>query len=129
MEDINIFEYAAKNKLRFQYRGLLSTEDLYNLSVEELDKIYKALNAELKKEKEDSLLVTRSSESCEISIKIAIVKQIVADKQAAEQAASKSHEQKMQRQKIMAIIAEKDDVALRNMSKDELLALLNHNGQ
>ena len=39
----NIFEYATKNRLRFPYKGSQSVEDLWALSVEELDKLFKTL--------------------------------------------------------------------------------------
>ncbi len=125
MENINIFEYAAKNKLRFPYRGLIAVEDLYSLSVEDLDQIYKTLNTELKKEQEGSLLTTRSGESLELEVCIAIIKHIVADKQSAALARVKAHERRVQKQRIMEIMADKDDVELRGKSKEELQGILN----
>lgn len=124
MADINIFEYAAKNKIRFPYRGMISTEDLYNLSVEALDDIFKTLNKKLKAEKEESLLAERSKESTELEVQIAIVKYIVAEKQQEALNRLKARERREQKQKIMAIMAEKDDVELRGKSKEELQKLL-----
>lgn len=125
MADINIFEYAAKNKIRFPYRGMISTEDLYSLSVEALDDIFKTLNKKLKAEKEESLLAERSKESTELEVQIAIVKYIVAEKQQEALNRLKARERREQKQKIMTIIAEKDDIELRNKSKEELQKLLN----
>ena len=48
MAERNIFEYAAKNKLRFPFRGSITTEDLYDLSPANLDSIYKTLSREAK---------------------------------------------------------------------------------
>ena len=124
MADINIFEYAAKNKIRFPYRGMISTEDLYSLSVEDLDDIFKTLNKKLKAEKEESLLAKRSKESTELEIQIAIVKHIVTEKQQEALNRLKARERREQKQKIMAIMAEKDDVELRGKSKEELQKLL-----
>ena len=40
----NIFEVATRNKYRFPYRGQISVEDMWDLPVTELDKIFKTLN-------------------------------------------------------------------------------------
>ena len=73
MKTANIFEYATKNKLRFEYKGSISTEDLWTLSVTELDKIYKILNKKKKVEaEEESLLSTKTKEDEELEVQIAI---------------------------------------------------------
>ena len=59
---MNIFEYAVENKLRFPYKGNISTEDLYSLSVSDLDMIYKTLKREAKRNGEESLLATKSND-------------------------------------------------------------------
>ena len=51
-----ICEYATRKKLRFSYKGSISTEDLWDLSLEELDRIFKGLNAKVKQSQEESLL-------------------------------------------------------------------------
>ena len=50
MTEEKIFEYAAKHKLRFPYRGSITTEDLYDLSPADLDRIYKTLAREATEE-------------------------------------------------------------------------------
>lgn len=51
-----MFETALRGKFRFPFRGLISTEDLYDLPVESLDSIFKELNSQIKRVKEESLL-------------------------------------------------------------------------
>ena len=41
----NMFEIAARNKFRFPFKGMISTEDLWDLSVENLDNVFKTLNS------------------------------------------------------------------------------------
>ena len=55
----NMFEVATRNKFRFPFKGLISVEDLWELSVDNLDSIFKSLNSEMKKTKEESLLSTK----------------------------------------------------------------------
>jgi hypothetical protein len=123
MATINIFQYAAKNKLRFPYKGSISVESLYELPVEELDKIYKTLRREAKAEDEESLLETNKTNK-ELDIKIAIIKNIVEEKQAAAERAKKAVETKARKQRIMEAIAKKDEEAMGNATKEELQAML-----
>lgn len=116
----NIFEYAVENKLRFPYKGSVSTEDLYDLSVNELDTIYKNLKREAKKADEDSLLTTQSKEDISLNVKIEIVKVIVAKKLAAVEARKKAKENKEKREKLLEIKAQRENAALENMSDEEL---------
>lgn len=122
---MNIFEQATKNKFRFPFRGVISTEDLYDLSLENLDSIYKTLNAKVNQAKEESLLNTKSKEETVIGIQIEIIKHIVAEKQAEKLAKVKAVENKQKKQKIMAILESKQESDLQNKSAEELTAMLN----
>lgn len=77
MEAGKLFETATRNKMRFPFRGMISVEDLWDLSLTNLDSVFKTLNAEAKKSEEESLLETKSKENEELSNKIEIVKYIV----------------------------------------------------
>lgn len=121
---MNIFEMAARLKLRFPYKGQATVEDLFDLKVEELDKVFKALNKEKKQSEEESLLATKSNEDIILDAKIEIVKYIVSMKQEQKEALARAKEDKERKQKIMAIIDEKKDAALKNMSIEELEKLL-----
>lgn len=122
--DSNVFELATRNKMRFPYKGMISVEDLWDLSVENLDVVYKALNSQLKQAQEESLLNTRSKKDLELDAQIAIVKHIVAVKQEEAVKRLKAKEQREQKQRIMEIIASKQDAALQDKSLDELTAML-----
>ncbi|KZE68635.1 hypothetical protein AV545_02060 [Paenibacillus jamilae] len=120
-----MFEVALKNKFRFPFKGLVSTEDLFDLKVEDLDAIFKTLNSQLKRVKEESLLDTKTKEDKEIDVKIEIVKYIVTTKLAEKKLHLKAREQKEQKQKILAILSTKQNEDLQNKSVEELKAMLN----
>ena len=128
MKEMNIFEYATREALRFPYKGMQSVEDLWQLSVKELDSIYKTLNKQVKQSEEESLLATKSNVDTELEVQIAIVKHIVSVKLAEKEAAEKASAKKSQKQKIMSIIATKQDEALQNSSIDDLKKMLDELG-
>jgi len=120
----NLFEVATRNKFRFPFRGLISVEDLWVLSLTNLDSIFKTLNSELKQIKEESLLNTKSNADKELDMKIEIVKYIVAVKIEEENSKLQAKEKKEQKQKIMEILAVKQDENLQNMTPEELKDML-----
>ena len=80
MSERNIFKEATKKKYRWNFRGLCTVEDLWDLNVENLDDIYKSLKKQQKDNSGESLLTTVSKEDKIIEEKIEIVKAIVIDK-------------------------------------------------
>ena len=120
----NLFEVAVREKYRFPYRGSIATEDLWDLSVTSLDAVFKALNAQAKQSQEESLLQQRNKEDEVLDRKIEIVKYIVAVKQAEKQAAKDAAEKRAQKQRIMEILANKEDAELQNKSPEELRKML-----
>ena len=120
----NIFEYAIRNKVRFPFKGMISVEDLWDLSLTNLDSIYKTLNKQVKQSEEESLLTTKTSVDTELEVQIAIVKYIVSIKLEEQEAREKAAEKKAQKQKIMSIIATKENEALHNSSIDDLKKML-----
>lgn len=124
MNATNIFEYATRNKVRFPFKGMISVEDLWDLSLVNLDSIYKMLNKQVKQSEEESLLNTKTNVDTELEVQIAIVKHIVSVKLEEQNAKEQAAAKKAQKQKIMAIIASKEDEALHNSSVDDLKKML-----
>lgn len=120
----NKFEVATRSKMRFPFRGMISVEDLWDLSVQNLDSVFKVLNSELKQVQEESLLNTKTKADKELDVKIEIVKYIVNVKLEEENSRLKAKEQKEQKQKIMEILSAKQDEALQNKTPEELQAML-----
>ena len=119
-----MFEFALRSKVRFPYKGMISVEDLYDLSARELDNVFKTLNAQVKKSQEESLLATKTKEDETLSVQIEIVKHIFNTKLAEAEAAKQSRELKEKKQMLLGLIAEKENEELKNKSADELKAML-----
>lgn len=109
---------------RFNYKGVMSVEDLWSLRVEDLDAIFKMLNRQKKTADEDSLLATKSAEDQDLANKIDIVRYIVSVKLAEAAERVSAAEKKAQRDKIMEIVAKKKDKALEDMGIDDLMKKL-----
>jgi hypothetical protein len=121
---MSIFEQASRGKLRFSFKGSLSIEDLWDLNLPDLDKIFKGLNAKAKICKEESLLGPKGSENAELDLQIAIVKRIAEVKIAEDAAREQEATKKAKRQKILTILAEKQDAGLVAKSEDDLRKML-----
>ena len=120
MKDINLFEVATRNNYQFPYRGMINVIDLWDLSLTNLDSVFKTLNAEVKKFEEESLLHTKSKEDEEISNKIEIVKYIVNVKLNEKKKRENDIKNAETRQKLLEIKAKRQNAALENMSDEEL---------
>lgn len=120
----NLFEIATRNRYRFNYKGVMTVEDLWSLRVEDLDTIFKMLNRQKKTADEDSLLATKSAEDQDLANKIDIVRYIVSVKLAEAAERVSAAEKKAQRDKIMEIVAKKKDKALEDMGIDDLMKKL-----
>ena len=118
------FELASRKKVRFDYKGLCSVEDLWDIPIKALDEIFKKLNAQAKAQKEESLLSDRTPENEVLALQIDLVKHVVGvrlkEKQDRESAAQNS----AKKQKLLEILANKEDQALHNMSPEDLKTMI-----
>ena len=119
-----MFEMAVRNKFRFPFRGMISVEDLWDLGVENLDSIFRVLNSQIKKEKEESLLTKKTQEENSLECKIAIVKYIFECKVNETNAKLAEASRKAKKQKIMEIMEIKQNEDLQNKSLDDLSKML-----
>jgi hypothetical protein len=121
----DIFEQATRQKRRFKSnRGLLTTEDLWDLPLEELDSIAISLFKVLKDEDEVSFIKERKDELFSVKLNFDVVKHII-DTRLAEQQAEKSRADLKQReQKLLRLIEMKQEEKLQSKSEEELWAEL-----
>ncbi|WP_405275663.1 hypothetical protein [Methanobrevibacter sp.] len=118
---INIWVECLKNKFRFEFKGLISTEDLFDLTLADLDAIYKNLKKEESDLQGDSLLENDENPNVrEVEVKIEVVKAIFDMKKAEIARAERALANKAQKDKILAIIEDKENQELSEKSIDEL---------
>lgn len=121
---MNVFEYATRKKVRFQFKGQISVEDLWDLSLENLDSIYKMLKAQAKAEQGESLLRKANPNEELLGVQIAIVTHIANVKLEEREARQKDRERRELNARIKEIIAQKQDADLQNKSVEELERML-----
>lgn len=128
MNNINIFEAASKNKYRYPYKGMITTEDLWDLTPAQLDIVYKALNKGVSEAQVSSLMHKVTEVDAELLNKIEIVKYIFNAKEAEAEARKNDAAKHAKKQRILDILAQKQEDALQNMSEDDLKKMLDELG-
>lgn len=117
-----MFEKASRMKLRYQTnRGVISVEDLWDLSLESLDTIAISLNKKLKESQTESFIKTKTKDTTELELKFNIVKHIIDVKLSEAEARKNAAEKRAKKQKLMDLIAKKQDAELEGKSVDELM--------
>lgn len=120
-----MFEKAVRLKLRFQHKGALSVEDLWDLPMKDLDAIYIRLNQQLKALSEESLLEDEHDNDREYkSLALSVVKHVFITKKAEAEERAAAVEKKAKKQRLMEILAAKQDEKFQDMTIDELNALI-----
>jgi len=123
----SMFEIAARTKLRFKSpKGDLSTEQLWDVPLRSrddfnLDVVAKTTNKELKTVSEESFISTRKSpEQGRLELALDIIKYVIQTKLDEEAYAETRTENKKEREKLLRILAEKQDGKLTQLSEKEL---------
>jgi hypothetical protein len=124
MTSEKMFETAVRTKMRFPFKGIISVEDLWDLTLENLDSIFKSLNAQLKQVKEESLLNTKTKEDKELDTKIEIVRYIVGVKLAEQNAKLQEKEKSAKKQLLFEALATKENEDIKGKTADEIRAMI-----
>ncbi len=116
-----MFEKASRLKLRFQSsKGNLSTEDLWDLNLQQLNTVAKSLNKKLKESEEDDFLEEKSEEDTITKLKFDIVLSVLETKKNENKLHREESKKRVEKQKILEILAKKQDESLENMSEEDL---------
>lgn len=122
-----MYKQASKLKLRFTTtKGLLSAEQLWDLSLIDLSNSVKAVKKILKKSDDDELSFLEESKTVDVEnqLRFDILKDVYLTKKKENEDKRTELERKQQNQKILNIIAEKKESSLRDLSVEELEKLL-----
>lgn len=120
------FEKAAKLKLRFQStRGPLNVEDLFDLPLTsksgfDLDSVAKAVNRDLKDSSEESFVAASKPASVIDSLRLDIVKSVIATKIAERDERAAKADKKQKRDRLLELLANKEDAALQELTPDQI---------
>lgn len=119
------FKLASQQKLRFQTtKGLLSTEQLWDLPLDELDFLAVSLEIEHKESGKKSFLVKTSVKDKTAKLRFDVVLDVLNTKVEEAQIAAEAAEIKEHNKKIIGLIAEKQDESLKGLSIKQLEAKL-----
>lgn len=124
---VNIFEFATKNKLRFaSSRGLLTVEQLWDVPLRSgddfnLNAIAKVASKAWKDLTEESFVETaKTPEHTRRETALELVKYVIEAKLGEEAAAKKRADNRVEREKLLQILAEKQEGKLSALSEKEL---------
>jgi vacuolar-type H+-ATPase catalytic subunit A/Vma1 len=121
---MSIYKQALRQNLRFAYKGTRSVEELWGLSVEELDAIYQDLISQREVKSRASLLVAKSTESTALDLQIEIVKDIVETLLQEKSDRAYAADKAAKRQRILQAIAKKEDTAIDEIPLEELQKMI-----
>ena len=128
----NIFKQAAQMKMRFpSVRGFLIAEQLFDLPLTskngfDLDSVAKDVNKLLKEQAEESFVSTTENPLASVyQVMLDLVKEIIADKLAEAAAARTRSANAAERQRLLALLDEKNNDELKGLSKEELQKRIN----
>lgn len=119
------FKQASKQKIRFSTnKGVLTTEQLWDLSLSDLDTLAVSLEEAYKNSKGKSYLEKRTVADKAIKLQFDVVLEVLQTKVAEADKAREAKETKEHNQKILELINEKQDENLKGKSIKELEKML-----
>lgn len=116
-----MFKEASRKQLRIKTpKGLLSVEQLWTLTLKELDRTAVALKKQMRDTQEESFLSETTKEDKELKLMFDVTFSVLETLKSEGEAQTKRKETREHNAKIDTLISEKKDSDLRNMSIDEL---------
>lgn len=123
----DLFVFATRNKLRFaSVRGDLTVEQLWDVPLRSRDDfnlnyVAKAASKAFKEISEESFVETKKTpEHTRREMTLEVVKYVIDTKLAEEKAAEERAAKKQEKEKLLKILAEKQEGKLSELSEKEL---------
>lgn len=122
---MSTFKQATQLKIRFHTNlGQLSTEQLWDLSLTQLDALAVSLESSYEQSDRKSFLAKKTAKDTITKLKFDIVLEILETKQAIAEEATQLKERNEHNEKILSLIANKQDEEMSQKSVEELTKLL-----
>lgn len=120
-----MYKKALRMKLRFATsKGKLTTEDLFDLSLTDLNNMAVALDKKLSESPRKSFISDVAPDTQEDELRFNIIKDIITTKLAERNEAQNAKAKAAEKAQLLEIIHRKKNQAMENMSIDELEAKL-----
>lgn len=116
-----LFEKASRIKLRFESgKGNLTVEDLWDLSLQQLNKLAKGLHKLIKEDVEEDFLEEKSSEDTILKLKFDIVLHILNVKKEEQKARKEATTKRAEKERLLGILERKQHEADENLTEEQL---------
>lgn len=129
--ELNIFEQASRDKTRIATnRGAVAVESLWDMPLTskngfDLATVGEAVIAELEGLGRRTLVKTKPNPRiAELELQLALIKHVIDFKEAEKAAAAARAERAVEREKLLGLLAKKQDAALEGLSEAEIKAKL-----
>lgn len=121
---MEMFEKATKQKLRFNVsNGTITTEDLWDLNLDSLDKVAISLDQEINSS-EKSFIKTKTIANTILDLKFEIVKHVIDVKQKEADERKLAKEKAVKRAQLTELINQKENEELSSKSLEDLKKLI-----
>lgn len=120
-----MYKEALQKKLRFKTnKGMITTEDLFDLSMQNLDTLAIMLDKKISDAPKKSFIEELPAEENDDELRFSIVKDVINIKLKARKDNIDKAQADAQKKRILEILAKRNDEELEKKSTEELRAML-----
>ena len=122
-----MYKEALQKKLRFKTnKGMITTEDLFDLSLQNLDTLAIMLDKKISEAPKKSFIEELPAKENDDELRFNIVKDVINIKLKARKDNIDKAQADAQKKRILEILAKRDDEELEKKSTEELRAMIQH---